>query len=179
MFAQQTATWTEHRNCTIMGCGCSTESGRRAYKNARLDTHDIFIERRPGQYRGDDAFRRDIAGAPALHGSSGSTSGRARKEKGRLALVVRRRTQVDDMHERGELGSRYWSDRPPHMSWDPYNMTSSGVMMRGGRLWKMSEEERNPPDNPPGIIGHPQHRRGQGGEQGDFEDAGDDNMVQT
>jgi hypothetical protein len=71
-----------------------------------------------------------------------------------LALVVRRRSAIDDMHERGELGSRYWSDRSPDVQWDPYLSTTSSIQMRGGRLYKLKAEEQKPAaDPPPGMMG--------------------------
>ena len=106
-----------------------------------------------------------MAGAPAVPGLNTASASKTRSQRGQLALVVRRRTNVDDQHERAELGSRYWPDRPADAAWDPYLTTSSGIQMRGGRLWKLDKQERNPPNLPPGMMGHPEQRGHSMGDQ--------------
>lgn len=148
----------------LMGCGFSSESGRRAYKNASLATHDIFIERHPGRSRGDDAFRRQTAGLPVNSFPREDSLRNLRNERGRLALIVRRKTTVDDMHERGELGSRFWPNRAADVQWDPYQSTTSCIQMRGGRLYKLTDEERKlaaNPAPPPGIMGFQRPNEGE------------------
>jgi hypothetical protein len=55
-------------------------------------------------------------------------------------MVVRRKTAVDAMHERGELGSHFHPQKPDGQRWDPYNVTKRGLQMRGGRLYKIEED---------------------------------------
>jgi hypothetical protein len=88
---------------------------------------------------GDAAYRQPTEGdkftlAPSSH--------KAQKDNGRVALVIRRETAIDKAHERGALGQRYWSDRPLCLQWESYNMATSGIQMRGGRLYKLSATKK-------------------------------------
>lgn len=163
-----------------MGCGLSTESGRRARKNVAARTHDIFIERYPREENPDTRFRAGFENLPEPF------PGRRRAAKrtdGRLALVVRRPKATDLAHENRELGHRH---DPNANTWTPYPITRSGVEVRGGRLYQEKEPKlkqlvffgrRGEPQNDggqpgPGARGDGAHGRGGHNDNDDGDDDG-------
>lgn len=146
----------------------ATGSGGRSYNRVKAGQgggeYDIFIEQWPRRYRpGHPNYVPPIPhGEPLQPGQAipahiDPTTGKPKSSRiPRAAFVVRRKTEVDNQHERGELGHKYKSGQ-----WNHYH-SAGGAQFRGGRFFGDAVGPADGHDNgmgPPGKfadgMGHP------------------------